>query len=142
MSAPRGSVESWLNVPCQAGDPLDEEAVAELRRSIEDLHGQTPRSCGHPAYPLWVCGVRPGFGVVCHACTRRHVLRHPHEAEHRCGGCGVQAETMVPLLVQLPRPRWLRPPRAAMVRSTAAVFVCGVGLCEPCAVAACCPVAA
>ncbi|MEJ7766154.1 MAG: hypothetical protein WKF86_11725 [Acidimicrobiales bacterium] len=132
----------WSDVPWEALDALDEVAVAELHRSVEYLHGGTPRSCAHPADPLWLCAMHPGFGVACHDCLRRHAARHSDAVERRCDSCGGQAERLVVLLVQLPRPRWLRPARAARVRNTAAVLLCGIGFCETCAAAAGCEAAA
>jgi len=123
----------WQHSPWEAFDALDPTAVAELRRGIDYLHGGTPRSCAHPADPLWLCGMHPALGVACFDCLGRHLRRHSHEEEHRCDGCGGQAETMIPLLAQLPRPRWRRPPRSGKVRNTSAVVLSGLGFCEPCA---------
>lgn len=123
----------WSNVPWPALDALDQTAVAELRRGIGYLHDGVPRSCPHLTDPMWVCAMHPAAGVQCPGCLRRHLGRHSHDEENRCDGCGTQAATMVPLLVQLPRPRWLRPPRTPKVRNRAAVLLSGVGFCEPCA---------
>lgn len=119
----------------EALDALDQVAGDQLARSIDYMHGGTPRSCGHPADPLWVCALHPGHGLTCPDCLTSHLRgRHTYEEEHRCDCCAMQEHAdMVPLLVKLPRPRWMRPPRAAKVRNHAAVLASGFGFCRACA---------
>jgi len=127
---------AWSKAPVELLDALDPHAVGELHRSISYLQGGTPRCCPHtqPDRWWWLCAWHPALGLSCEACLQAHLTaRHPHDLEHRCDGCGQQDETMVPFLVQVPRPRWVRPPRAAKARNGTMVLLSGIGVCRACA---------
>jgi len=135
MSAPWELDDWWQLSPSAALDALDQAAVAEIHRTIGYLHDGTPRACTHTDTEVWfVCGWHPAQGLVCEGCLRLHLTaRHPHDLEHRCDSCGGQGTTMVPLILKVPRPRWVRPPRAAKTRNATPVLLAGLGFCERCA---------